>query len=92
MSSEIDLLNEAMVVAGVRVYVGGLQHPDRAVSIHLDSDGKSRIVDGQYLKSSEYIGGLWVLEVPDIEEALVWGRQAAIACRASVEVRPFHGG
>jgi hypothetical protein len=35
-------------------------------------------------------GGFWVLEAADLEEALAWGRKAAVACRASVEVRPFH--
>ena len=36
------------------------------------------------------IGGFWVLKAADLDEALVWGRKAAVACHASVEVRPFH--
>jgi hypothetical protein len=36
------------------------------------------------------MGGFWMLEVADLEAALAWGRKAATACRASVEVRPFH--
>jgi len=35
------------------------------------------------------MGGFWVFEVGTPEEALEWGRKAAIACRAPVEVRPF---
>jgi hypothetical protein len=31
-----------------------------------------------------------VLDVANLDEALAWGRKAAVACRASVEVRPFH--
>ena len=34
--------------------------------------------------------GFWVLEAHDLDEALTWRRNAAVACRASVEVRPFH--
>jgi hypothetical protein len=30
-----------------------------------------------------------VLEATDLDEALAWGRKAAVACRAPVEVRPF---
>jgi hypothetical protein len=30
-----------------------------------------------------------VLEAADLDEALEWGRKAAVACRASVEVRPI---
>ena len=41
------------------------------------------------IEAKEHIGGFWVLEAADLEEALAWGRKAAVACRASVEVRPF---
>jgi hypothetical protein len=33
------------------------------------------------------VGGFWVLEAADLDEALAWGRKVAIACRAPVEVR-----
>ena len=46
--------------------------------------------DGPYLETKEHVGGLWVLEAADLDEALAWGRKAAVACRAPVEVRPFH--
>lgn len=49
-----------------------------------------RTADGSYLNGSENVGGFWVLETADLDEALNWGRKAAIACRAPVEVRPFH--
>lgn len=90
MDRAIDALNEEMVAAGVRIFVGGLQPETRAKSLQLQPDGKVLVTDGLYLKTGEHVGGFWVLEVDDIEEALEWGRKAAIACRASVEVRPFH--
>jgi hypothetical protein len=31
-----------------------------------------------------------VLEAADLDETLEWGRKAAVACRAPVEVRPFN--
>lgn len=90
MDHDIDVLNEAMVAAGVRVFVGGL-HPARsAKSVRRKPDGKVFITDGPYLETKEHIGGFWVLEATDMDEALEWGRKAAIACRAPVEVRPFH--
>ena len=33
---------------------------------------------------------VWVLAAANMDEALAWGRKAAIACRAPVEVRQFH--
>ena len=52
--------------------------------------GKVLITDGPYAETKEHIGGFWVLEAANLDAALVWGRKAAVACRASVEVRPFH--
>ena len=90
MRRGISALNDAMVAAGVRVFVGGLQSPRRARSLRPQPDGQILVTDGPYLQSGEHVGGFWVLEVADLEEALDWGRKAAVACRAPVEVRPFH--
>jgi len=90
MARGISSLNAEMVAAGVRVFVGGLQSPSTAQSLRLQPDGSVLKTDGAYLQTGEHVGGLWVLEVPDADDALAWGRKAAVACRATVEVRPFH--
>lgn len=90
MDRAIDALNDEMVAAGVRIFVGGL-HPARsAKSLRAQPDGKVLITDGPYLKTKEHVGGFWVLEAGSLDEVLDWGRKAAVACRAPVEVRPFH--
>jgi len=33
------------------------------------------------------MGGFWILEAADLDEALAWARKGAVACRASGEVR-----
>jgi hypothetical protein len=89
MHRDIGALNREMVAAGVRVFVGGLSPASNARSLRAQPDGKVLITDGPYLETKEHIGGFWVLEVADLGEALAWGRKAAIACRAPVEVRLF---
>lgn len=90
MDRAIDALNDEMVAAGIRVFVGGL-HPARsAKSLRSQPDGKVLITDGPYLKTTEHVGGFWVLEAANLNEALAWGSKATVACRAPVEVRPFH--
>lgn len=89
MSREIDELNNEMIAAGVRVFVGGLRPASTAMSLRAMPDGEVVITDGPYLKTNEHVGGLWVLEAANLDEALAWGRKAAIACRAPVEVRSF---
>ncbi len=90
MSRAIDALNDEMKAAGVRIFVGGLRSASSARSLRAQPDGEVLITDGPYLETKEHVGGFWVLEAADLDEALAWGRKAAVACRAPVEVRPFH--
>lgn len=90
MRRDITALNHEMVAAGVRVFVGGLQPAHTARSVAVKPRGETLVTDGPYIESKEHIGGFWVLELADLEAALDWGRKAAIACRAPVEIRPFH--
>ena len=89
MDRDIDALNDEMVVAGVRIFVGGLRPASSAKSMRAQPGGKVLITDGPYLETKEHIGGFWVLEVATLDDALAWGSKAAVACRAAVEVRPF---
>jgi hypothetical protein len=89
MSRDIDALNDEMTAAGVRIFVGGLRPASSARSLRLRPDGEVLVTDGPYVESKEHVGGLWVVEAADLDEALAWGRKAAVACRAPVEVRPF---
>jgi hypothetical protein len=89
MIRDIDALNEEMEAAGARFFAGGLTAASRGKSLRAQPDGKVLITDGPYLETKEHIGGFWILEAADMDEALAWGRKAVIACRAPVEVRPF---
>lgn len=86
---DIDALNDEMVAKGIRLFVGGLQPIGEAKSLRAKSGGDILVTDGPYLETKEHVGGFWVLEAANMEEALEWGRKAVIACRAPVEVRQF---
>ncbi len=90
MGRDIDVLNEEMIAAGVRIFAGGLHPASSAKSLRAQPGGKVIVTDGPYLETKEHIGGFWILEAATLDEALAWGRKAAVACRAPVEVRPFH--
>jgi hypothetical protein len=89
MIREIGALNEEMDAAGARFFAGGLESPNHAKSLRKQPDSKVSITDGPYLEAKEHIGGFWILECADMDEALAWGRKAVVACRAPVEVRAF---
>lgn len=90
MGLAIDELNDEMVQAGIRIFVGGLHHAGTARSLSAQAGGAVAVTNGSYLKTDEHVGGFWVLECADMDEALEWGRKAVIACRVPVEVRQFH--
>src|SRR3569833_3273716 len=87
---EISALICVLFVVGVRLFVGGLALVNMAVAVRLRADGQLLTTDGPYMESKEHIGGFWILDVASAEDALEWGRKAASACRAPVEVRPFN--
>ena len=76
MMRDIDVLNEEMIAAGARLFAGGLSAAGSAKSLRAQPDGKVRITDGPYLETKEHIGGFWILEAANLDEALAWGRKA----------------
>ena len=89
MMRDIDVLNEEMQATGARLFAGGLRPVSDARSLRKQPDGKVLVTDGPYLETKEHLGGFWILEAANLEEAVEWGRKAVVACRAPVEVRPF---
>jgi hypothetical protein len=84
MIEEIHALNREMIAAGVRKFACGL---GKATSLRAQPNGEVLITDGPYLEAKEHVGGFWILETADMNEAVAWALKAAKACRASGEVR-----
>ena len=81
---EIHALNREMIAAGVRKFAGGL---GPASTLRTQPNGEVLLTDGPYLEAKEHIGGLWILECADLDEALAWARKGANVCGTPVEVR-----
>jgi hypothetical protein len=87
--ADVDAVNRKAMEAGIFVFAGGLHDQSAATTVD-PRNGKVQVTDGPYLETKEYIGGFWVIRVPDLDAALDWAREAAVACRQPLEVRPFH--
>jgi hypothetical protein len=74
--------------AGAWVFSGGLEAPDTATVVR-PQDGELLLTDGPYIETKEYVGGLSIVDAPDLDAALEWGRKAARAIGLPIEVRPF---
>jgi hypothetical protein len=87
MIEKIHALNREMIAAGARKFACGLAPVGKAKSLRAQADGKVLVTDGPYTETKEHIGGFWILEAADMDEALAWARKGAVACRAPGEVR-----
>ena len=66
---------------------------EKALTVRIPvAAGEVSMTDGPYAETKEQMGGFWVIEAADLDAALEWARQAAIACDGPVELRPFQDG
>ena len=80
-------LNDELEAAGARLMACGLSPAGEAKSLRGQANGEVLITDGPYLEAKEHIGGFWILEAADMEEALMWARKAAFEPGSRGEVR-----
>jgi hypothetical protein len=83
----INALNDEMEAAGIRIVAGGLSAPSQAKALRAGPQGEVLITDGPYSEAKEHVGGLTIIEVASMDEALAWGRKSVIACRMPLEIR-----
>ena len=76
MVNEIHALNREMIAAGVRKFAGGL---GSTRTLRPQPNGELLVTDGPYLETKEHIGGFWILETADMDEAIAWARRGAKA-------------
>ena len=83
----INDLNDELEAAGARLMACGLSPASQAKSLRGQPNGQPLITDGPYLEAKEHIGGFWILEAADMNEALAWARKAAFDPWSRGEVR-----
>jgi hypothetical protein len=86
--SRVDALNKEMHEAGVWVFAGGLDYPSTATVV-TTANGEVVLTDGPFVELKEYLGGLNIIDVPDLDAALDWARKLQNAIGLPIEVRPF---
>ena len=87
----VDALRDEMQAAGAWVFSDGLFPPSTATVLRV-RDGAVVTTDGPYVEGKEHLGGLTIVQAPDLDAALEWGRKSAEATTLPIEVRPFQGG
>jgi hypothetical protein len=52
-------------------------------------NGKALTTDGPFAETKEQLGGYYLIDVPNLDEALKWAAKIPGAFDGSVEVRPL---
>ena len=78
---------EALDEAGLLVSAEVLQQSDATTTVSQRA-GEFIVQDGPFADSKEQLGGTFVIEVPDLDQALDWAQRAPSVAWGHVEVRP----
>jgi hypothetical protein len=73
---------------GILVSGDGLAGVDSATTVRV-RDGKRSTTDGPFAETKEVLAGIFVLDVPTLDDALAFAARIPSVRWGSVEVRPF---
>ena len=76
-------------VAGVLLSNNGLSSVADATTVRVRDD-KTLVVDGPFAETHEQLGGYYLLDCRDLDEAIRWAERIPAAKYGSIEVRPLN--
>ncbi len=82
----LDEVNQQIKDAGAWVFAGGL-HPANTATVVKESGGEVLTTDGPFAETKEQLGGYYLLDCEDLDDALAWAKRIP-SPGGSVEVRP----
>ena len=85
---QLGAMNEELRSSGQFVFSGG-PHPTSAATVVRTRAGDPPFTDGPFLEGKEHLGGLWIVDVPDLDAALQIASRASEITTLPHEVRPF---
>jgi hypothetical protein len=79
---------EEMRAAGVSTQGEALQPTATATCVH-DDGGEPLVTDGPFAETKEQLGGYYLLDVADLDEAIKWAHKCPAAPVGTIELRPI---
>lgn len=88
--ADYNAFTAAVTAAGVIAGGEALEPTSTATTVHVDGGKGGKVVhtDGPFAETKEVLGGFYLLDCADLDEALDWAAQIPGAWHGRVEVRP----
>ncbi len=86
--AQVEALNNEIKAGGAWVFAGGLFMPASATVVRVEN-GVTTMTDGPFAETKEQLGGIYVIDVKDLNEAMVWASKIPDARSGSIEIRPL---
>ncbi|HST54840.1 MAG TPA: YciI family protein [Solirubrobacteraceae bacterium] len=80
---------EAVNSAGVFKAGDPLQSTSTATVVRAPNGGSPLTTDGPYAESKEQLGGYYILDCKNLDEAIEWAAKIPAAHHGAVEIRPI---
>lgn len=81
--------HKAVCDAGVMVDSNVLDSFETATSVQVNEAAERVVTDGPFAETREYLGGYYILDLPDLDTAIDWAARCPGARAWRVEVRPI---
>jgi hypothetical protein len=88
IARDVTEVHRQLAAEGAWVFGGGLHDPTTA-TVDTTRGGSALTTDGPFVETKEQIGGLSIIDVPDLDAALRWAERMSAATTCPIEVRPF---
>jgi hypothetical protein len=82
-----DAYTTEAIEAGVHLGGEGLQPSATATTVRIQESGDPIVTDGPFAETKEQLGGYYLLDCKDLDDALAWARKIPMP-GGTVEVRP----
>lgn len=88
MSPDYHAYNQALIKAGAMRGGERLRPTSAATSVRV-RDQKAIILDGPYAETQEQLGGYYIVEAENLDQAIEWAKACPAAKGGTIEVRPI---
>ncbi|MHC4956206.1 MAG: YciI family protein [Planctomycetota bacterium] len=80
--------SEELQAAGAMLGAERLRPTSASTTVRV-RDGETMVTDGPFAETKEYLGGYYMIEAADLDEAVAWAAKIPSARFGCVEVRPI---